>query len=296
MFKLIFFFALTISQFAFGYMDGDGIIRNQDGSLKFMNYHEAMRACPEGMHLPTAREWALYGVKHGAYGIRAGVKMGEIPPSGHSWIRTTEEEFYYNNDGFKHPLGKNAPDDEFWSSSKADASYANRPNQIYIIRDILAFLGYADTTATNIGVRCFHGPAPKAPKFSKNPTAKEVIDLPEVTALSCLAPKDDGHVYVLVSKRPYNSSFNLQLSVYPAKNVKGNTAEVSINDPILERASVGFCEKESGKFYCLKRDAENEKREILELRLKRNQILINLEDRTVVVTENGRPWVLKCLQ
>ena len=41
-------------------------LRNSDGSLLFVRQYEAMKACPQGMHLPTIRELAKISVKTGA--------------------------------------------------------------------------------------------------------------------------------------------------------------------------------------------------------------------------------------
>lgn len=126
-------FLFTVSIFILGAASAQAageILRNADGSInKYMNQYEAMKACPAGTHLPTARELAKEAQARGAKGIlevnqvrRAGKPNGyyeisAINPDGQ------DDVFYFNEDGYKRP------DDAlegmlFWSSSSVSFSNA----------------------------------------------------------------------------------------------------------------------------------------------------------------------------
>jgi len=138
------------------YLDKDGILRSDDGHIRRMNQYDALRACPTGTRLPTAREFAKEAKRLGAKGILelGEVKNGEIP-EGYEEISVknpdgTKDGFYYNSEGYKNPesdLGKNL----FWSSS----IHADNFNFVFIFYGYYGIIDYYFHASFNdISVRC----------------------------------------------------------------------------------------------------------------------------------------------
>ncbi len=108
--------------------DKDGFIRNSDCSFRGMHYDDAIKACPAGTHLPTAREVAEYSQSKGAKGIsRTKFDENSSAPSGYTSVASTnpegtqEDAFYYSNEGYSHP--GTADTGSFWLSSLPQGSY-----------------------------------------------------------------------------------------------------------------------------------------------------------------------------
>jgi hypothetical protein len=101
------------------------IVRNSDGSIHYMNQYDASTYCSsQGMHLPSAREFAQLSVSRGAKGIK---ELNQFPDetsannAGYEIVLTqnsngqSDDGFYLNYYGYKKPTGdfRNL----FWSSS-----------------------------------------------------------------------------------------------------------------------------------------------------------------------------------
>jgi hypothetical protein len=105
-------------------LDLDGILRSDDGSIRYIDRDAAMTACPQGTHLPTIRELAELSKANGAKGI---LELNQLDPkkklpAGYYGVHGAinpdgkKDSFYYNPSGYVRPsgdLGKNW----FWSSS-----------------------------------------------------------------------------------------------------------------------------------------------------------------------------------
>ena len=124
-FKVSFLFLSTLFVFSAraDVLDRDGILRNDDGTIRRMSQVKALRACPEGTHLPTIREMAAAGHGLGARGLLEPEEAKAANyPEGYAKIDSinandNEDEFYFNYNGYKTPagdLGKNW----FWTSSR----------------------------------------------------------------------------------------------------------------------------------------------------------------------------------
>lgn len=106
-------------------VDADGILKNNSGQLVVLGFDEAMKVCPEGTHIPSAREAAAILQSHGARGI------DELAPpncgfsDNASRVTTYRssgagDTFCFYHDGFVAPpsdLAKGI----FWTSSDARA-------------------------------------------------------------------------------------------------------------------------------------------------------------------------------
>ena len=115
---------LGFSALAADQMDREGILRYGDGSIHYMNQQDAMKACPEGTHLPSAREMAIESQKLGHRGL---LELNQVEsgkePEGYYKISAensdgTKDEFYFND----YPESYRSPHDDlgrnwFWSSS-----------------------------------------------------------------------------------------------------------------------------------------------------------------------------------
>lgn len=102
------------------------VLRNADGSIRFMNQLMAMKACPAGTHLPTTRELAEESQARGAKGI---LELSQVPdfrpPPGYEKISAinpdaTKDEFYFSPEGYKRPSGE-SEQYWLWSSSVEDS-------------------------------------------------------------------------------------------------------------------------------------------------------------------------------
>jgi hypothetical protein len=94
------------------------IVRNTDGSVRYMSLDGAIRYCAnQGMHLPSARELAQLSASMGAAGISETAKDGYYLVSTHNADGKTDN-FYFNSTGYKRPAG-DLGNHWFWSSSIA---------------------------------------------------------------------------------------------------------------------------------------------------------------------------------
>lgn len=103
-------------------LDANGILRNDDGTIRYMNLDEALQSCPRGTHLPTVRELARDAQSRGAKGILETsqvnpnqvspfvIKVSAVDPNGRL------DEFYYDYRGYQRPMG-DLGNNNFWSSS-----------------------------------------------------------------------------------------------------------------------------------------------------------------------------------
>lgn len=141
------------------WLDENGIIYigfNGHTVLDQFTLDEAIKACPNGMHLPTARELAKASVFYGAKILEEiEVNPTQIP----KWFYLMEtvepngitDKFYYNRDGYRNDR---LSDFVFWSSSRY--RQVGVPYNPYVI-----FSGY-DGNFLDVGdsrsqfpVRCF---------------------------------------------------------------------------------------------------------------------------------------------
>lgn len=106
-----------LSQFAHSAnLDNAGILR-EGCELILLRYPDALRACPPGTHLPTARESAINFV-----GPESVVEARtEEAPSGYDLIETRElvdkqDRFYFSNVGYRAPIG-DSERKKFWTAS-----------------------------------------------------------------------------------------------------------------------------------------------------------------------------------
>lgn len=86
------------------------ILRNADGSLMYVTHFNAMKACPAGTRLPTAREFASESQARGAKGI---LEENQVDPNniprGYDKVVAFDgpvaDIFYFNHEGYKRPDG-----------------------------------------------------------------------------------------------------------------------------------------------------------------------------------------------
>lgn len=114
----------------------EDFLRDANGNIRNMNQYEAMKACPTGTHLPTARELANYGHSLGTQKVaepnevdaekyqssdefrdpeKGAVLLlsGKPLKYGYGWWDDyylinpdrKKDEFYYDERGYKHPDG-----------------------------------------------------------------------------------------------------------------------------------------------------------------------------------------------
>jgi hypothetical protein len=105
-------------------LDANGIIRNDDGSIHYMQQPTAMSACPQDTHLPTIRELANISQANGAKGI---LEIDQVDPNkvpaGYGRVSGTnpdgrDDRFYFSAEGYKDPnYDQDIPRYWFWSSS-----------------------------------------------------------------------------------------------------------------------------------------------------------------------------------
>lgn len=99
----------------------DGILRSSDGSILELTQQQAVKACPVGSRLPTARELAGIARTNGAKGILELSDIGSHIPSGYSLSTTVDSHgshdiFYFSNENYHPPKGSLGYQ-AFWSSS-----------------------------------------------------------------------------------------------------------------------------------------------------------------------------------
>jgi len=105
-------------------LDNNGIVLDNEGHLLLASQRDAIRACPVGTHLPSAREFANDAHARGARGTAEMPHTGfDQAPAGYDtiWSSTLQgqrDDFYFNSKGYHRPqgdLGKYC----FWTSSLA---------------------------------------------------------------------------------------------------------------------------------------------------------------------------------
>ena len=99
-------------------LGADGILLNDDGTARVMSQYEALKSCPSGMHLPTARELAIESQSYGALGL---LELDQTPLAAYRKVTATnsdgtKDEFYFAYDGYS-PTDNNLKKNWFWSSS-----------------------------------------------------------------------------------------------------------------------------------------------------------------------------------
>lgn len=141
----------------------DGLIRDAEGNLLFMNRAQAVKACADQkMHLPTIRELAKMSQAMGAKGIleTSEVKKGEVPnyyPDFYFLVSAInpngqKDEFYFNISGFVPPDG-DWRNNWFWSSSVL----SNHSGLGYVLVGYSADISH-DFRVARYAVRCAAGP------------------------------------------------------------------------------------------------------------------------------------------
>ena len=140
-------------------IDRNGVVRDDDGSMIYMQQYDAMSACPKHTHLPTAHELAKQAGALGAQGILKNANGSEVTvqqvnsnqavvPNGYYEVKAinsdnSRDDFYFNDQGYKNPedhLG-NHLGDAFWSSSlfytpKDDTFSSDKLHAFVLIGDI----------------------------------------------------------------------------------------------------------------------------------------------------------------
>jgi hypothetical protein len=109
-------------------VDKDGFLKDSGGTILTMTYEKAMKACPAGKRLGSARGTAKELV--GSDSVKkAG---GDVAPPGFDLVETFEAElhsadkFYFSNRDYRAPSGE-LGEERFWTSSahsESDAAYA----------------------------------------------------------------------------------------------------------------------------------------------------------------------------
>lgn len=114
----------------------DGILRNDDGRILHMNHRWAMKACPQGTHLPTIRELTELSQASGAKGILEKSQVDPLRiPMGYRKVSAVNpdgkwDEFFFNEDGYE-PSSEEIGNNWFWSSSSAVYGFS----YCYALRD-----------------------------------------------------------------------------------------------------------------------------------------------------------------
>ncbi len=104
-------------------IDSNGILRSDDGHQLYVTHNVAMNACPVGMRLPTAREFANESQARGAEGILEADQVDpENPPKYYYKVSAlnsdgSPDDFYFNFYGYGKPEGNLDLTRMFWSSS-----------------------------------------------------------------------------------------------------------------------------------------------------------------------------------
>ncbi len=87
-------------------LDQSGVVRNDDGTVHYMNHLEAMKACPAGTHIPTVREFTEEAHSRGRNEV---LEVGQVDPNA-----VPDDYFKFS---VVDPNGKN---DEFYYNSLGD--------------------------------------------------------------------------------------------------------------------------------------------------------------------------------
>ena len=137
----ILFFNMTAHA---GCLDGNIYLWKTNGEPEQLGFYEALKACPSGKHLPSARELAKLSQLNGAKGImeidsakllgadpdvppRQGANLTFFQKTGYDFVDTfipgtsgTRDRFYFNPRGYKQPesIGcEGYQDVQSWSAS-----------------------------------------------------------------------------------------------------------------------------------------------------------------------------------
>ena len=117
------FFAFFVACYSNAdHLDAEGILRDRAGEVRFVNQYQATKSCPDGTHLPTAREHAEEAQRRGAKGILEISKVNpQEVPFGYKWIvaynaQGKTDEFYFSNENYRPRAGE-LKFYGFWSSS-----------------------------------------------------------------------------------------------------------------------------------------------------------------------------------
>jgi len=184
-------------------IDNEGILRDDGGAIYRMDHSKAMKACPAGTHLATAREQAQRAQTLGAHGILELSEVIDGVPPGYAQISAinpdgTLDKFYYNSKGYKQPADcYNCAFRVVWSSSVS--SMEPRTNG-YFFHDAGGNIPESGLYS-NWAVRCVPDPISSVPpskpdcldtkryywaqEFHLN---KEVIETREIERLGVIKP------------------------------------------------------------------------------------------------------------
>jgi hypothetical protein len=138
-------------------LDGDGILRDDQGAVRLVKHSEALTACPQGTHLPTIRELTSLAKAQGSKILELAEVQGE-PPFGYHLVEATNpdgkiDRFYYNSYGYRRPDGEALRRNGFWSTSLS-------MNPIYAF-EFSGDIGYPYSVHRgqfDFAVRCLAGP------------------------------------------------------------------------------------------------------------------------------------------
>ena len=136
------------------------ILRNADKKIKYMTFDEALKSCPEGSRLPTAKEFASVSRSLGAVGSIDPylVDPAQVPP-GYNEVYTknpnmTMERFFFSNVGYR-PIAEfvNVP---LWSSSvyptvSEQSAFFNGKVRVRAFPGESDLVHYFDGTTGNVG-------------------------------------------------------------------------------------------------------------------------------------------------
>lgn len=141
-FYIIIALGQLVSSAEANYLDPEGILRNDDGAIVYLNQHQANKACPENTQLPSARQMAIISQSRGAKEILelAQVKNGTVPEGYYKIsainIDGSKDEFFYNHEGYQNP-GGTVGTDWFWTSS----IFVDDTNQAFYLGGSSGFIG-----------------------------------------------------------------------------------------------------------------------------------------------------------
>jgi hypothetical protein len=115
--RLLLVLLVNLVSFAsFAKLEFTDIVRNTDGSIRYMNQSDAINYCAsQGLHLPSIRELAQLSQSMGAAGISQTAKDGYYHVNAKN-ADGKADSFYFRYAGYNRPAG-DLGDIWFWSSS-----------------------------------------------------------------------------------------------------------------------------------------------------------------------------------
>lgn len=127
------------------------IVLNADGSVRLMSQRKALDYCAaQGMHLPSAREFAALAESRGAVGASQ-TDLGNSFAVYHlNGAQEAVVDFYFTIDGYNRP--EDLDDNEYWTSSV----HPKFPNTAYDFYGYFGVMSYAHRN-TPKAVRCAAG-------------------------------------------------------------------------------------------------------------------------------------------